>query len=49
MPEYCELVSADTLVPLEVVENSALLLVAARFGSVRLIDNANLHMPDGGL
>jgi len=49
VPEYCELVSADTLVPLEVVEHSTLLLVAARFGSVRFIDNATIHMPDGGL
>jgi len=48
VPEYCELVSADTLVPVDVVDNSALLLVAARFGSVRLIDNATIHVPDRG-
>jgi pantoate--beta-alanine ligase len=39
-PEYFELVSADTLRPLSVVEGEVLIAVAARVGPVRLIDNA---------
>ena len=37
--EYAELVDPDTLTPLQVVETSGLLAVAARVGSTRLIDN----------
>jgi pantoate--beta-alanine ligase len=48
VPEYCELVSPDALVPVDLVEKPALLLVAARFGSVRLLDNAIIHPPEGG-
>jgi pantoate--beta-alanine ligase len=38
-PEYFELVSAETLRPLSVVEGDVLIAVAARVGPVRLIDN----------
>jgi pantoate--beta-alanine ligase len=38
-PEYFELVSADTLEPLDVVSGEVLVAVAARVGPVRLIDN----------
>ena len=41
--EYAELVDPDTLTPLEVVETSGLLAVAARVGSTRLIDNIILR------
>jgi pantoate--beta-alanine ligase len=39
-PEYLELVSPDTLAPLERIDGEALALVAARVGPARLIDNA---------
>jgi pantoate--beta-alanine ligase len=42
-PEYLELVSPDTLAPLERVDGEALALVAARVGPARLIDNAPLN------
>lgn len=42
-PEYVEVVHPTTLAPLEQVEESALVAVAARFGSTRLIDNLRLH------
>jgi pantoate--beta-alanine ligase len=38
-PEYFAAVSAETLAPVEVVERETLVAIAARFGSVRLIDN----------
>lgn len=38
-PEYIELVHPDTMTPLEQVEETGLLAVAARIGSTRLIDN----------
>ena len=41
-PEYLELRSADDLSPVERVNGSTLLLVAARVGRARLIDNAIL-------
>lgn len=40
--EYLEVVSPDTFMPLAVVESRALMVVAARVGGVRLIDNAIL-------
>lgn len=46
-PEYFELVSADTLVPVERIEGEVLALVAARVGETRLIDNTPIHS-DGG-
>ncbi|WP_088890054.1 bifunctional pantoate--beta-alanine ligase/(d)CMP kinase [Leptolyngbya ohadii] len=42
-PEYIELVDPDTMNPLEQVEDTALLAVAARIGSTRLIDNVLLR------
>jgi pantoate--beta-alanine ligase len=41
-PEYVALVDGETLEPLARVERSALLVLAARVGEVRLIDNAVL-------
>ncbi len=41
-PEYLELVSAETLVPVDRVDGDALALVAARVGATRLIDNQPL-------
>lgn len=41
--EYIELVHPKTLVPLEQVEDSGLLAIAARFGTTRLIDNVILR------
>ena len=40
--EYVELVDAATLAPLTTVDRDAVLLVAAWFGDVRLIDNVEL-------
>jgi pantoate ligase / CMP/dCMP kinase len=42
-PEYIELVNPDTLAPLEQIEDSALLAIAARLGNTRLIDNVRLQ------
>jgi pantoate--beta-alanine ligase len=42
-PEYLELVSPDTLEPVERLREPALLAVAARIGSTRLIDNTLLY------
>jgi pantoate--beta-alanine ligase len=42
-PEYLELVSPDTLAPLERIDGEALALVAARVGPARLIDNAPIN------
>ncbi len=41
--EYLELVSPDTLEPVHRVDAEALVLVAARVGSTRLIDNLLIH------
>jgi pantoate--beta-alanine ligase len=38
-PDYLELVSPETLAPLERIDGDALVVVAARVGPVRLIDN----------
>ena len=46
--EYLAIVSSDTLAPLETVKGTALCAVAARFGAVRLIDNALLSWPSEG-
>ena len=37
--EYLELVSPDTLAPLERLDGEALAVIAARVGATRLIDN----------
>jgi pantoate--beta-alanine ligase len=42
-PEYLELVSAETLGPIDEIRGEALLAVAARVGGVRLIDNTILR------
>lgn len=42
-PEYLELRDAETLEPVESVDRDALLLVAARVGAARLIDNRLLR------
>jgi pantoate--beta-alanine ligase len=44
-PDYVELVSADTLVPVRRIEGEVLALVAARVGATRLIDNATIRIP----
>jgi pantoate--beta-alanine ligase len=41
-PDYVELVDPDTLEPLAVLDRAGLLLLAARVGGVRLIDNVVL-------
>jgi pantoate--beta-alanine ligase len=45
-PEYLELVSPDTLAPLQRIDGEALALVAARVGPARLIDNAPITVDD---
>jgi pantoate ligase / CMP/dCMP kinase len=42
-PEYIELVHPDTMKPLQHVEETGLLAIAARVGSTRLIDNTVLQ------
>ncbi len=42
-PEYVELVDPDTLEPCSELDREALLLIAARLGDTRLIDNALLE------
>ena len=44
-PEYLALRSADDLSPVERIDGEALLLVAARIGRTRLIDNTLLGVP----
>ncbi len=39
-PDYIELVSADTLAPVQRIDGDVLAVVAARVGATRLIDNA---------
>lgn len=46
-PEYLALVDPDTFEEIDRVERDGLLLVAARLGEVRLIDNTLLHVPSG--
>ncbi len=42
-PEYVELVSADTLAPVQRIDGDVLTVIAARVGSTRLIDNTLIH------
>ncbi|MGA7703668.1 MAG: pantoate--beta-alanine ligase, partial [Solirubrobacteraceae bacterium] len=42
-PEYVALVSPSTLEPVEELDEPALLAVAAKVGSTRLIDNVTLY------
>jgi pantoate--beta-alanine ligase len=44
-PEYLALVDPDTFAPLPTLEGAALVVVAARVGDVRLIDNQPVHVP----
>ena len=44
-PEYLAIVSADTLMPMATVTSEVLVPVAARFGTVRLIDNVLITPP----
>jgi pantoate--beta-alanine ligase len=44
-PEYFELVSAGTLVPVRRIDGEVLALVAARVGATRLIDNDTIRTP----
>jgi pantoate--beta-alanine ligase len=41
--DYCELVDADTLEPVEMISRGTLVAVAAHFGQTRLIDNLLLE------
>jgi pantoate--beta-alanine ligase len=43
--EYLAIVSAETLAPVMVIEGEVLCAIAARFGSVRLIDNVLIAPP----
>ncbi|MBV8219255.1 MAG: pantoate--beta-alanine ligase [Solirubrobacterales bacterium] len=44
-PEYLELVSADTLTPVDRFEGDVLAVIAARVGTTRLIDNELIRIP----
>jgi pantoate--beta-alanine ligase len=46
--EYAEVVDAGTLQPLETLGGDVLVAVAARVGSVRLIDNMTVHVDQAG-
>jgi pantoate--beta-alanine ligase len=46
-PEYVELVSADTLAPLQRIDGDVLALLAAPVGDTRLIDNQLIQPPNG--
>ena len=43
-PDYLQLVSADTLTPVERIDGDVLAVVAARVGSTRLIDNTLMRV-----
>jgi pantoate--beta-alanine ligase len=45
-PEYLELVSADTLAPVQRIDGEVLAVIAARVGTTRLIDNQRLSTVD---
>lgn len=46
--EYAEVVAADTMAPLDVLDGEVLVAVAARVGNVRLIDNMTIHVDARG-
>ncbi len=46
--EYAEVVAADTLAPVDVLDGEVLVAVAARVGDVRLIDNMTVHVDAEG-
>ncbi len=47
-PDYIELVDAETLEPVTRLRGTCLALLAARFGSARLIDNLLIEESEGG-
>ncbi len=47
--EYVEVVSADELEPVEQADEDTVVVLAARVGTTRLIDNVRLGKPDPGL
>ena len=47
-PDYAEVADPETLEPLDVLTGDARLLVAARVGTTRLIDNLAVAAPGGG-
>jgi len=44
-PDYVELVSAESLTPVDRIEGDVLALIAARVGTTRLIDNELIRIP----
>jgi pantoate--beta-alanine ligase len=44
-PDYVELVSAGTLIPVDRIEGDVLAVIAARVGTTRLIDNEPIRIP----
>ena len=48
-PEYLAIVAADTMEPVSTIEGDVLVAVAARVGSVRLIDNVPITVSKSGL
>ena len=44
--QYLEICDPDTLLPLEIIENKALIAVAAFLGQVRLIDNVLVDLSE---
>jgi pantoate--beta-alanine ligase len=48
-PDYVEIVDADSFEPAMWLTRSCLVLLAARFGTTRLIDNMDVEVADGGI
>jgi pantoate--beta-alanine ligase len=48
-PDYVEIVDADSFEPVVRLTRSCLVLLAARFGATRLIDNMQAEITDGGI
>jgi pantoate--beta-alanine ligase len=46
-PEYLELVGADSLAPVRRLDGDVLVVVAAKVGATRLIDNRRIKLPNG--
>jgi pantoate--beta-alanine ligase len=47
-PDYVEIVNSDSLEPVTVMRKECLVLLAARFGATRLIDNMLVEVDDSG-
>ena len=43
-PDYLELVSPETMAPVQQLDGDVLAVVAARLGATRLIDNELIHL-----